>query len=48
MKVKKETKSIKVSDDVHGKLKVYVAKKKISSITDFVDKAILEKIKNDK
>lgn len=47
MSKEENIKSVKISESVHTKLKVHVAKKKVN-ITEFVDEAIVEKIKSDK
>ena len=41
------TKSLKISEPVHTKLKIHIAKEK-GSITPFVDAAILEKLEREK
>jgi len=41
------TKSIRISETVHTKLKIHVAKRK-KSIVEFADKAILKEISLDK
>jgi hypothetical protein len=46
MKDRKETKSVKISKDVHADLKVHVAIKQVG-MTDFLDKAVRNQLKRE-